>query len=657
MGTYRRRALGALVAVAVAAVVPIGATHTAVAAETLRCNSSVTMFGSMADGSFRKYQHDEPENGGRMRPGFAGIGGGWDLLWFAGVNGHVYQVLSNGNLHRFRWNDQTQTWDRFGPGGELWSEKIGEGWDSTLTQNKVTVDNNGDFYKLASNGDITWERYADGKWEKRILETGAANRYDLIVAAGDGVFYVRDPHQNSGQLFRYVYDADSQRWMEQKRWVNDGHGANALKQMFSAGADVLYGSETNHGNPEDGYVWWYRFDKETGYLKPRVLVDTGVPAGMRWAATTNSCEILGATQPQAPIVPARYDAPNTLLQGTDRKVTHFYVNVQGGLTAAKQVYVDNTVLLNYQTFDGHHKHTGQPGAVRRQDGRFEVVTNSSEDGEYRGNLQVDPNGTWQKTAPRYGGLILSDPVIVNDANNVASMFAVDGGGALWRRTGARANDGFLPWVKLGGSSFTSDFTVVRRGADFLVVGQGKENNLIVAKVTDTLGPEQIVGGGIVGRPAAVVHQNGDLQVVYKTTLGFLQTKRGQGDSLAGAPIKGLGAPPQSKGSPAAVLRGGGILEVAVRGEDDLVYISGQTAPASDTFRPWTVPPAIGTVESATEPAGLVLEDGIPVFSFRTPQGEIASVFGYTGPPAGQAQARTSASTSSAPAYTGGVAKR
>ncbi|WP_177221533.1 tachylectin-related carbohydrate-binding protein [Lentzea xinjiangensis] len=635
MRTYSRRALAALTAVAASTIVPIGAT-TARAAETLRCDSSVTMFASLADGQFRKYQHDEPENGSRMRPGADAIGGGWNMLWFTGTGGNVYQVLSTGNLHRFHWNGTT--WDRFPPNNEGWSEKIAEGWDPNLSQNKVTVDKRGDFYKINANGDITWERYENGAWEKRILETGAPERYDSIFAAGDGVFFVRDP-QADGQLYRYEYDSDSQRWIERKRYVNGGNGANSNRQYFSAGGDIFYGVEPRDGL--DGFLWWYRFDKETGSLKPRVLVDTGIPTGMRWSAITNTCELLGTPEPTRPVVPQRLNQPSVAVE-VNKRMSFFYVNPNGGLTVAKQRNDGDREILDFTTMPDHQRFTGSPAVAVRQDGRIEAVANSSEDAEVRGHLQAEAGGLWPSKALRHGGWMAGDPVIVAGANNVSSMFSIDVNGALWRRTGARANDGFMPWVKVGGTGIPKhDFTVVRRGADFEIVARFADGAVKAAKITNELGAWRTVGDGAVGKPAVVSHlRDGELQVYVRRADGKIYTKRETGTSFPAAwsPVGDFVA----AGAPAAVLTGRDIVELAVRGTDDFVYQTGQVAPGESGYRTWKIEK--GPYETLVDPTASLLPDGSFTIHWRTPNGELIALYG-TG---GQVESRV---------FTGGVAKR
>jgi hypothetical protein len=75
------------------------------------------------------------------------------------------------------------------------------------------------------------------------------------------------------------------------------------------------------------------------------------------------------------------------------------------------------------------------------------------------------------------------------------------------------------------------------------------------------------------------------------------------------------------GSPVALLLDDTLVQVAVRGPDNLVYVAGQLAPGAG-FGPWKVPVIEETV---TDPAGTVNADKKPVFSWRTPQGLVAAI--------------------------------
>lgn len=122
-----------------------------------------------------------------------------------------------------------------------------------------------------------------------------------------------------------------------------------------------------------------------------------------------------------------------------------------------------------------------------------------------------------------------------------------------------------------------------------------------------------MGTGATDRPAVVNHVNGDLQIFVRTADGKLATKRETNNAFPAdwQVLDGVDV----IGSPAAALRDGSVVDLAVRGADNLIYQASQLAPASSAFSPWTV--RIFD-ETATDPTSLVLSSGSPIFTWRTP---------------------------------------
>ncbi|MFD7657947.1 tachylectin-related carbohydrate-binding protein [Actinosynnema sp. NPDC059797] len=606
------RTTGALVAFTVAASTLVPTGPATAADEVLRCRTAVSVFAAAPDGTLRLYQHDEPELGEHLRAGSSVIGGGWTVPMAVGQDGYVYQVLDGGNLHRFRWTGSD--WER--PGGG-WSVKIAEDWDdwtSVASRKRVAVDSNGAFFKFNSNGELTWERYDGTAWTRRVLETGAANRYDLVVAAGDGVFYVRDPHVLNGVFYRYEYHAASQRFLKPKQLVAHSGDANLLDSAFSAGGDVLYGVS-------GAWLWWYRYDPATGGFAPRRLVDTGITPGTQYGAMTDACELLGRAVPARPAVPVREDQPNTAVVTTDGLVDYFYVNAAGNLTSAKQRYPGDFSLLTYQAFDGTPPRTGVPGAGLRADGRVEVLVNSPDDAVLRGKRQEVRNGVWGAGTTVHDGWFVGDPVVVADPTGALAVFGVDAQGALWRRPQAAPNGEFLPWQRIGAGA-TADFTAVRNGSAVDVVTRSADGSARVARYANgALGAWRTIGGGsdVVGKPAVVAHADGTLQVAVRRADGGVHAQREAAGAFPGT-WQRVGDV-VADGSPALALGTDGLVHVAVR-VDDQVHQASQLAPAG-AFGPWTT---VLFEETVTDPNGYTLADGGPAFSWRTPGGLVATVY-------------------------------
>lgn len=642
-------------AVALAAVVgfagmsiPAAQADVSSTAAALTCKSAANVFGVTPAGAFFVYPHNEPETGTYDWGVKRTVGSGWQVgRTLAGPDGVVYSmVAATGELRRFRWNDTS--WDTWN-GAEY--RVVGSGWSrySELQhRNKVTVDEKGRLYEINPEGHLkvfVWEGDdATGGWTAetgggKVLDTGW-NQYDLIVAAGDGVLYARKP---TGELFRFRYHAASDRFTQYAH--PSGAGWNMFNRLFSPGGDVLYGTRDTNG----GELLWYRYHEDTGTWADTGR-DVGKLVGNGWygeldvVADTNACRLTGFAAPTRPAVPQRHDAPTTVRQSSDGKLSYFYVNVEGGLTVATQRYADDYSLLEFNTLTGHFDFTGQPGAALRQDGTFETLANSHHDAEFRGKVQLVKNGVWGAgdVVPQRGWM-LSDPVLIAEPGDTLAQFAVDDAGALWRRAQIAPNGAYHAWRKVSANGLSTDFTAVRNGTAVDVAARFTDNSVRVARVTGgTLGAWRVVGGAVTGRPALVAHASGDLQVFARGADGLLKTQRENNGAFPGSwtTIDSRA----TTGSPAAVIRGGGLMEIAVRGVDNYVYQASQLAPGAGFGELLTRV----AEEAATDPGATVLANGNPIFSWRTPQGTV--VTSYINP-------NSFRGATSTPVYSGSVAVR
>ncbi|WP_033443574.1 tachylectin-related carbohydrate-binding protein [Saccharothrix sp. NRRL B-16314] len=446
----------------------------------------------------------------------------------------------------------------------------------------------------------------------KVLDTGW-NQYNLIVATDDGVLYARTPN---GDLFRFRWNPASDRFTQYRERV--GWGWAIYNRVFSPGGDILYGTRT-----DTQQLVWFRYGEDTATWAGGTAIGSGWSDELDVVADTNSCRLTGYPVPTRPSVPQRSDAATTPVQGTDGLVTFFYVNSAGGLTAGKQRYAGDYEIIEYDVIADYHQFTGAPGVGVREDGRLETLANSHDDAAYRGRVQSTANGSWGPITgvTTHQGWMLSDPVVVSEADKTLTVYAVDDGGALWRRTQVAPNSAYMPWRKIGGTGLTTDFTLVRNGTALDVVARSGDGSLRTARYAGgTLGTWRAIGTDTTGKPAAVAHANGDLQVFVRATDGTVRTQRESGGVFPGAwqTIGNIIA----AGSPAAVLRAGGLVELAVRGTDGLVHQSSQVAPAGG-FGPWTVH---YFEDAATDPTGLLLTSGSPIFTWRSTDGSIRTVF-------------------------------
>ncbi|WP_177154284.1 tachylectin-related carbohydrate-binding protein [Actinosynnema pretiosum] len=628
-----------------ATLIPL-ATPAAQAASTLQCRTASPVFAVLPDGSLRLYNHEEPEQGLDSWTGWSHIGNGWSPLTRTGPDGRLYDIV-DGELRRYRWTGSE--WER--PGGG-WYDVIATGWtgwDSPAFRNRLTVDSRGDFYALLANGDLQWEHFdeATRTWSRRVLEQGDPNRYDLIVAAGDGVLFVRDPHRDNGTLYRYEYHAPSHRWVQRKHPT--GNGWNMHRALFSPGAGIVYGQQDN----DRGDLWWYRYDDSLGDFAfgGRKHISWGWSRDWRVGATTDACALPDAPAPVRPAVPARHDAATTALPGTDGRMNYFYTNSQGSLVHARQRRADDPLLIDYQSFPDHHGFTGTPGAAVRADGRVEVIANSSDDADARGKLQQVANGVWAPGAQQHGGWLLGDPTLVTTSVGTSAL-GVDADGVLWHRPQLRDRDRYLPWRALPATGLTTDLTALPAPdpdrAVLDLAARFTDGSTRVARLVDgELGPWRALGAGL-GEPALVRHQNGDLQVFTRGQDGRVRTQRENAGAFPGtwSTVGDL----VTTGSPTAVATTRGLVEVAARGVDGLVHVTGQSVPAGP-FREWSVRTFD---DAATDPASAALPDGSWVFTWRDAQNTIYSYTGSYPDPA--ARAATAGPPSTTAAYRGGPAR-
>ncbi|CCH30241.1 tachylectin-related carbohydrate-binding protein [Actinosynnema sp. NPDC047251] len=612
-----------LAALAATTITVVGPTGAASGVETLQCDTSVPIFVRKPDTSLTLYQHNEPEVGTPDWQDQYGIGHTWDGITLGGPDGAVYELTPEGQLGRARWLGGS--WENGGAG-----EVLLTGWTG-WSRNTLVVDSLGDFYGIAADGNLHWRRFTKtgGTWsyEDRTLATGWAARYNMIWASGDGTIFART---HDDKLVLHVYHAASQRWIESDRQIGDG-GWNKFHDVASVGGGVFYALD---GAAQQ--VKWYRYTGNGTWAVDagRIVGNGGWYGDWQLEGKSNACKIVGGTSPQRPAVPANLGAASSAVQGGDGLVNYFYVNQVGGLTTAKQRYANDFSILEYQTFAGHQVFTGTPGSARQGDNKLQVLANSSDDASFRGRPQSVANGPWAAEAA-HDGWLTSDAAVVADSDNVLNVYAVDGSGQLWRRAQVAANGGWLPWRKLAATGLSNDFSVLRNGTAIDVVARFTDNSVRAARLTgDVVGTWRTVGTDATGKPAVVAHQNGNLQVFTRRSNGIVHTQRETSGVFPGTwtavgSLAGVG-------SPAAVIRGTGLVELAVRGTDNYVYQASQLAPAAG-FSAWQIK---YWEETATDPTGLTLADGSPIFTWRSPQGLVLTSYIAPGPSSASAEQGT-----------------
>ncbi|MFD1149295.1 tachylectin-related carbohydrate-binding protein [Saccharothrix hoggarensis] len=297
---FRRLVQLSLAAVLGAVGLPVLAAggNVAGAVETAQCASPANVFTSIASNpDFRLRRHNDAASGSDAWTGDQGIGWGWDTRFFAGANGHVFSITAGGDLHRYRWNGTA--WDNGGTPASLgagWSP-----WNQPAHRYRITADSNNNIYRINPTGELVLSRYDETTkaFTHKAIATGWT-KYDQLFAAGDGVFYTRDPNVNSGTLYRSQYDFRTGTWIQREKDL--GWGWNGFKQLVSPGADVIYGMVPG------GELWWYRYlpaqdtwaGAASGEWKVRIAAWTDVD---EIAPASDGCK-LGAVAPDVECKPS-----------------------------------------------------------------------------------------------------------------------------------------------------------------------------------------------------------------------------------------------------------------------------------------------------------------------------------------------------------------
>ena len=384
----RRQMIVALTAV-ILPVVPV-ATPAARAEPTVQCATSAPVYTVRATGGLWLYQHLEPETGiNSWGPQQQINTFGADAKRLAAPDGVIYSITNTGEFRRRRWNGAG--WDTFAGGAQYEVIDSNPAWAGYTTPdyfNRITVDTNGDIYSFESDNFLHWRSYNTDtrSWAHRKLErmTGTTG----VVAAGKGVIYT---YSSSTSLRRFEYDRESQR---SQSWSVTGIGQSAMRQIFSPGADILYGVRADTGD-----LLWYRYDPETftwanGVVNGQAV---GMPIGTGWQneyetfAAPDGCLLLGRNPwPTRPQITPRPWAPVTLT--VDGSLLQYsYVDTEGRAVYAEATDLTGGTPIRLAAVPGMTDITGVTSTTLFSDDRAVIFANGL-DGEGHGNTQTAPGG-------------------------------------------------------------------------------------------------------------------------------------------------------------------------------------------------------------------------------------------------------------------------
>ncbi|MFE0021501.1 tachylectin-related carbohydrate-binding protein [Amycolatopsis sp. NPDC059021] len=625
----RAAALCSVLTVALGSAVAVSTVNVAVAADSVTCRESASVFYTRPDTYLDLDHHNEPETGVDSWTGRSTIGYTWSGRTLAGPDGRLYLVGEDGKVTRQR--RLANSWENDGVGQVIATGWYG--WNLPQMRNRITVDTAGDFYWSHDNI-LGWLRYdeATKTWTDRLIDTGwTPEKYDLIVAAGYGVFYARTP---AGDLYRFHYDAASQRWVEYAKQVGNGGWQN-FATIASPGGDILYTLDKNTGQ-----LKWYRYLGGGVWADNSSRVVTAVSADWQVAITSDDCKLVNPGQPQRPAVPSRTAPPSFVTEGTGGKLQHFYIDDFGRLIHGRQRSDDITVV-EFTLVPGYQQFSGIPSAFRADDDSL-LVAALGQDSETRTSTQVVNTTKWSSLAG-FGGWT-PGPASLVKRDKLGYAFAVDAAGKLWARAQDANTKQFLPWAALPSAGLTPDITVVAQPDGIDVLARTTSGTYTKATYLDgTLGPWLTVPGtGWTKNTAAVANPDKNLQVFATQPDGVVVTQREMSDGFTGTwkPLPGVTA----TGAPAAAVDTAGIVHVAVRASDGFVYVTEQSAPGSTAYRTWERLKDSRTgvsYPSVTDPAMTARTGGGVAVTFRDADGT-SYAYGTGTPPAVAARSAAAA---------------
>jgi V8-like Glu-specific endopeptidase len=267
----------------------------------VQCGTGAPIWAARNDGTLWLYKHNDPAEGAfNWDQPVASIGQGWFGRIVAAPGGVIWDVHKRSNANDPEGDGVLKRWVWSGTG---WTggTQVGSGWQAQLTpeaRNLMTVDDQGRLYAINGQGELrvfiwnvqtnTWVNAAG-----ELIDSGWG-KFNSITAAGDGVLYARDP---GGSLFRFQYDMSSRTWVQRDK--GSGFGWQVFREIFSPGADILYGRGGVGPDPGTGVIGpvlrWYRYSANTDTWAPGASDGQGKVVGTGWdteihvAAMAASC--------------------------------------------------------------------------------------------------------------------------------------------------------------------------------------------------------------------------------------------------------------------------------------------------------------------------------------------------------------------------------
>ncbi|MEJ3742644.1 tachylectin-related carbohydrate-binding protein [Actinomycetes bacterium KLBMP 9797] len=572
------------------------------AADTFQCSGNATIFGTGNDGKLYRYSYSGV--GSTAAAGSAGVevGQGWNGFprILGGPDGRVYGINSAG-MYRYRWNGSG--WDSVGGAqSKLISTNFAD-YATAAFRNKITVDEIGDFYVVDGAGKLRWWRYDEGNsaWSisGRVIDTGW-DRFDLIVSAGPGVLWGREP---DGDMYRSRFEPTSQRWIVQHQFMGTGWGMFD-RGIFSVGGDALFGVR---GNGDLNHYRWREAGPEPVWPVGGIRVGTGWSIFNNVFGVTNTCRLTERHIPASPPNGIQAFTSVAVRQGPNEStqlgpIEYVYSDNIGRLRHAYQENPNTFGNVQWSTVPTDEAFTGKPALVLNGQNTLQVLAHNITSETWSFTRAASPSRSWQAGLD-LDGAMQSRPVAVRLTDGSLVAFAIDAERNLWFRSQDGAAGDLLPWRRLPVQNVSGEVVAVP-GADrsvtvFTQAFDSMQWRSSIYRDGALTGGGSL--GGAVGTPAVVVMPGRILRLFARTMDGYIVTQQqGAGGAWPGswAPVGTF----STAGPPAAVLDPqSGRLTVVARGVDDHIYRVFESAPGVGTWGNWARVYTDGPDPVVTEP--------------------------------------------------------
>jgi FG-GAP repeat len=269
-------------------------------------------------------------------------------------------------------------------------------------------------------------------------------------------------------------------------------------------------------------------------------------------------------------------------------IEYAYVDNIGRLVQGHQTSLDDFSSVVWTVISNQLAFSGQPALGQFPDGRVQAAGRNIDTAEWT-NTQTGTPPAFDMTAwMNQGGLNFSPPAVAREADGRLILFATDASGRLWTLTQKAANGTYGVWTGHGAASLVGTPTVVKVSNGIQVFARDTAGAVKTALLSGgTLSAWTSLGGtGLTGSPSVVVSPGFSLRVFVRAADGSIVTKK---QDAAGAwPATWTQVSTfTAAGSPAALLAPvTGRTEVVARGNDGVIYSTGETSPGSGTWRDW-----------------------------------------------------------------------